>query len=163
MKPTDLTTGILVILFVVAITASASFAADFNVVLDETFTITLPSNPSTGYSWTPDYDSNYLELVNESFNESDGGIGSGGNETFVFKAIKAGETNINFAYEGVDGNATNNTTKSVSIVDPNPTNATNTTPSNNDTGIPQNTLLLIVLVVIVLAVAAGIIVYRKRK
>lgn len=67
----------------------------------ENFEINLESNPTTGYSWVPEFDKNYLELANKDFvqqNTDKQVVGAGGTEKFQFKALKTGETKINFYY-----------------------------------------------------------------
>jgi inhibitor of cysteine peptidase len=75
----------------------------------DAFTITLDSNPSTGYSWAAEYDENYLSLTSSTYesNADPELVGAGGRERFEFKAIKAGETEITLSYrrpweEGVE-------------------------------------------------------------
>ncbi len=70
-------------------------------VLGEDFLITMPSNPSTGYSWTADFDKNYLFLRSKDFvpdRVSPETVGAGGTEVFTFAPIKAGETIITMGY-----------------------------------------------------------------
>ncbi|MBU3979022.1 protease inhibitor I42 family protein [Patescibacteria group bacterium] len=70
-------------------------------VLGEDFLITLPSNPSTGYSWTADFDENYLFLRSKDFvadKVNPKTVGAGGTEVFTFAPIKAGETIITMGY-----------------------------------------------------------------
>jgi len=66
-------------------------------------TVTLVSNPTTGYSWQ-------VMLIDNSILIQDGGpeykespdaeglVGTGGTETFRFKAIRAGETSLELGY-----------------------------------------------------------------
>lgn len=63
-----------------------------------TFSISLDSNPSTGYSWQAKYDQEYFELVEQKFETSSDLIGAGGKEIFTFKALKSGEKFIDFDY-----------------------------------------------------------------
>ena len=67
---------------------------------NEEFSITLESNPTTGYSWEVEFDNNYLELTNKEFIESASGglIGSGGKEIFDFLVLEPGEVEITFSY-----------------------------------------------------------------
>jgi inhibitor of cysteine peptidase len=98
---------VLVTMFLIAMSmVSGTFAADQNsgfypfkenidVQVNEMFTITLVSNPSTGYYWEPLYDSEYLSLVSSDFIPSESGlIGAYGTHKFVFKALKTGETDL---------------------------------------------------------------------
>lgn len=70
-------------------------------VLGEDFLITMPSNPSTGYTWTADFDENYLMLRTKDFvadKTNSQTVGAGGTEIFTFVSIKAGETKIIMGY-----------------------------------------------------------------
>jgi inhibitor of cysteine peptidase len=73
-----------------------------NTGVNQEFTIALGSNITTGYSWQPIYDANVLALVNKEYKADDKTgrqvVGSGGTEYFHFKALKKGETKINFVY-----------------------------------------------------------------
>ncbi len=66
----------------------------------ERFAISLQSNPTTGYSWQPEFDSEFLELVERGFVPPPSElIGAGGMETFVFLARRAGQVEIKLRYE----------------------------------------------------------------
>lgn len=65
------------------------------------FTITLDSNPSTGYGWqlAEPLDESILELVGSEYEPpEDGSIGTGGQELWTFKAVGQGETEIALKY-----------------------------------------------------------------
>ncbi|MEK7652572.1 MAG: protease inhibitor I42 family protein [Patescibacteria group bacterium] len=65
------------------------------------FEIPLKSNPTTGYSWVAKFDENYIELINKNFVQQNSDkqiVGAGSTEVFQFKALKTGETKINFYY-----------------------------------------------------------------
>ena len=64
------------------------------------FLVVLDSNPTTGYQWEANVDSDYIKLDDKSFNSesSEEIVGAGGNETFNFTALKSGETEITFSY-----------------------------------------------------------------
>ncbi|UCE36942.1 MAG: protease inhibitor I42 family protein [Thermoplasmata archaeon] len=64
------------------------------IACSEEFTITLDSNPTTGYVWKAEFDGNYIELLGKTFEQRSSGIGSGGKENFQFKGVKDGETSI---------------------------------------------------------------------
>ncbi len=71
-------------------------------VLGQDFLITLPANPTTGYSWKAKFDENYLSLRSKDFvadKASPDTVGSGGTEVFTFNPIKAGEVMITMSYE----------------------------------------------------------------
>lgn len=65
------------------------------------FTIALESNPSTGYSWQPTYEMDLLQLVEREFEQKKGTsglVGAGGTESFRFKALQQGSTEITLTY-----------------------------------------------------------------
>jgi inhibitor of cysteine peptidase len=66
------------------------------------FTITLESNPTTGYSWKFDYDKNMLNLGNEEYKTDSKAdkqmVGAGGTQFTKFKALKRGQTSVKFTY-----------------------------------------------------------------
>jgi len=64
-------------------------------------TLTLESNPTTGYSWqVMVMDGTVVTQVGESEYRSDGQNipGSGGTETFRFKAVNSGKTSLELGY-----------------------------------------------------------------
>ncbi len=72
-----------------------------DVTVGETFTISLESNPTTGYAWE------FAEPLDESILESRGSeyeadqpqaVGSGGTEHFSFEAVGEGSTTIELEY-----------------------------------------------------------------
>lgn len=66
-----------------------------NASLNVEFTLSLESNPTTGYVWEATFDSAFLELKKRDFKASDGkSIGAGGTETLTFVPIKEGRTEI---------------------------------------------------------------------
>jgi len=68
--------------------------------VNESFDITLVSNPTTGYSWEVDFDGEYLTLVNaEYIPEQPELTGSGGVEKFTFTGLKVGTTEIMTNYK----------------------------------------------------------------
>lgn len=71
-------------------------------MLNEPFTITLDSNPTTGYKWYADYDYNLLSLDDERFekepSETLGALGVGGRSVFTFKPLKPGKTTVSLVY-----------------------------------------------------------------
>lgn len=88
--------------------SNVKYSAEFTVfeakqaVIGEDFLIILPSNPSTGYSWTADFDKNYLTLRSKDYvadKVSPETVGAGGTEVFTFTPIKAGEVTIAMNYE----------------------------------------------------------------
>lgn len=74
-------------------------AQTVNTKVGETFTISLKSNPTTGFSWQPEFDSGFLKLVSKNY-ESDSTLpGSPGVEFFEFEAIKQGEVKVKMIYK----------------------------------------------------------------
>lgn len=71
-----------------------------NTHLNDKFTITLTSNPSTGYGWVPQYNHKFLKLVSSTYTPSKNTKieGAPGVQKYVFKAIKKGNTNIDLKY-----------------------------------------------------------------
>jgi predicted secreted protein len=71
--------------------------------LNEPFNVTLDSNPTTGYSWTVDFDPEYLSGGTEIYSTSDTSqparVGSGGKQIFTFTPIQEGETIISAVYK----------------------------------------------------------------
>jgi predicted secreted protein len=68
-----------------------------NASLGKEFTLSLESNPSTGFEWWTKFDPNYLSLLNSTFvtgNEKSGLLGVQGKETFFFNAMSAGNTEV---------------------------------------------------------------------
>lgn len=68
----------------------------------EKFTVTLNSNPTTGFSWqfAKEIDAHFLELVDSRYIGTGTGrlMGAGGRQEWVFKAIKPGKTSISLEY-----------------------------------------------------------------
>lgn len=68
----------------------------------EPFTISLPSNPTTGYAWTADYDNVLLREEEGQFEPSvmdSIRLGAGGTSVFVFTPLLRGKTTIRFVYK----------------------------------------------------------------
>ncbi len=149
-----------------------------NVKVGQEFSIVLPTNPSTGYTWNASYNNQYLELVNQSYQPSYPiEEGSGGNETFIFKALKPSDTIITLNYKAPwMSNPAQTVTYDIKIASNTTTNTTNTstpvtnnstignTSKNNATTVPmQNTgLPLTGLITGALAVVGGIIGSMKK-
>lgn len=66
------------------------------------FSITLPANPTTGYSWGLRTLPSQLMLLDSGYKQSDdckpGMIGCGGDTTYTFKAVKKGTDKVEFQY-----------------------------------------------------------------
>lgn len=66
----------------------------------EEFEISLPANPTTGYSWKVDYDSALLNLnSSEYIVPSSRALGARGNSIFLFTPLSPGRTTIYFVYK----------------------------------------------------------------
>ena len=127
-------TAMLTILAIFAIGGTiAAAAADTNAILalnaadsgkqitanaGDSFTVTLDSNPSTGFSWSISSitDEDVIDDVNNEFNGADTGmVGAGGQEVWTFKAVDKGSSTIEMKYsrpweQGVEPAATFNVT-----------------------------------------------------
>ncbi|MCK5849226.1 MAG: protease inhibitor I42 family protein [Caldisericia bacterium] len=72
----------------------------YEMVVEDTFTVKLEENATTGYEWNFTIaDADVLELVTDSFAKPDsenGMVGEAGEHTWVFKAIGKGMTQIDF-------------------------------------------------------------------
>ncbi len=66
--------------------------------LGEVFTVRLESNPTTGYSWTAEYDRDILELMSEGYERMSMAIGGGGHAIFIFLSLKRGRTTVTMRY-----------------------------------------------------------------
>ncbi len=74
-------------------------AQTVNTTVGETFTISLKSNPTTGFSWHPEFDSEFLKLISKDFKSDSTLLGSPGVEFFEFEAIKQGEVKVKMIYK----------------------------------------------------------------
>ena len=63
------------------------------------FTITLESNPTTGYQWTPTFNTSIINLVSHNFQPSTKLMGSPGTEIFKFKATNQGTEPLKMIYK----------------------------------------------------------------
>lgn len=68
--------------------------------LGEVLNLSLKSNPTTGYMWNASFNSSLIEQVNYGYDpDSPELIGGGGIETFTFKAVGVGETDLVMRYK----------------------------------------------------------------
>jgi inhibitor of cysteine peptidase len=91
-----------------------------HVAPDETFAIELKGNPTTGYTWQADIDTQYAELITQEYAPQAGpagAIGAGGWEVFHFRAREAGETQIVFLHRRPWGGATRDTKRFKLVID----------------------------------------------
>ena len=73
-----------------------------SVGVGKNFIIALESNPTTGYSWREAFDSSLLELVESKYEQTPTAtliVGAGGTQSFEFKALKKGETEVTLVYK----------------------------------------------------------------
>jgi inhibitor of cysteine peptidase len=73
-------------------------AEAIHVSREESFTIELPGNPTTGYTWQAEVEAETVELIGQEFEPAGKGAGSAGMEVCQFRAVNAGETDVNLAY-----------------------------------------------------------------
>ena len=76
---------------------------EIDIGVGQEFIIALGSNDTTGYSWEASYDETMLELIGgkstyEVDEVGDDVVGAGGIESFQFRAMEAGETEITLTY-----------------------------------------------------------------
>jgi inhibitor of cysteine peptidase len=71
------------------------------VILLKEFSVTLPSNPSTGFGWkVASHDRQFLQLLRTRYQKPDQPRpGAGGHELFEFLPLKSGTTTILFHYQ----------------------------------------------------------------
>ena len=77
--------------------------SDISIEIDETFGISLESNPTTGYEWdVKECDYSVLELVNTGYEPAENQtlpvVGAGGLQNWTFKGLKDGETALEIGY-----------------------------------------------------------------
>jgi predicted secreted protein len=89
-------------------TTSASTASDgktiytednttIDVATGDSVTIQLPINPSTGYTWVASYPMGYVQISDDILEtQSDGAVGVGTHEQWVFSADTPGTATVNF-------------------------------------------------------------------
>lgn len=71
------------------------------VAVEREFSVTLPSNPTTGYHWelAAALDEGIVKLVNSTYQApATDLLGAGGEEIWTFKAVGRGETVIELKY-----------------------------------------------------------------
>ncbi len=73
-----------------AASTTATTGKQIVVVQGQQFSIALPLNQTTGYSWLPAYNASAISQKS--------GSGSGGTEVFTFQALRVGTTSIMFDY-----------------------------------------------------------------
>lgn len=71
-----------------------------NLNVGDTLEISLPGNPSTGYSWQPEFDPwPFLQLLGQPRFQAEGtGLGAGGRVTLGYQAAQSGEVDLSLRY-----------------------------------------------------------------
>jgi len=84
-----------------SICENAPCEESINVSQGESFNISLEFNPSTGFNWWSQFETEYLSLVDSTYipGKAEGGmVGVPGKQLFTFNAKKAGETDVIMLY-----------------------------------------------------------------
>ncbi len=76
----------------------ASPEAAIQVAAGDRFALELAGNPTTGYTWQVRIDGQHLDLLGQEFEPGGVGVGAGGKEVFLFRALASGETEISCDY-----------------------------------------------------------------
>lgn len=64
------------------------------------FTISLDSNPTTGYTWFPRFNRMIIKLLSHDFHPSSRtALGGPGNEVFTFQAVSQGTDEVKMFYK----------------------------------------------------------------
>jgi len=63
------------------------------------FSVDLLCNRTTGHRWEAHYDKSFIELLTTNYTHSSEKIGSGGIESFTFKALEKGRTLLRMTYK----------------------------------------------------------------
>lgn len=102
MKPHQLSVLLLILGFLpIAGAEPACTAPAVEARCGETFSITLDSNPTTGYQWrlAGQFPARKLRLVKSSYRRPSGRlVGAGGREIWTFEALAAGRATLRFEY-----------------------------------------------------------------
>ncbi len=73
---------------------------NIKLISGQNFTITLKSNPTTGYQWIPKFKTNIINLLSHDFKPLlPVRIGSSGIEIFTFKSLNPGTTTLDMVYK----------------------------------------------------------------
>jgi len=107
-------------------------------VQGQNFTIPLQLNPSTGYSWEPQFDRTALSLVDSVFISDSNPhnlVGVPGSQVFTFQGTKQGTSIITFNNISPSNQTANSRTATVTVtaVDPTPTATPTATPTPTPT------------------------------
>ena len=72
-------------------------AQTIQIAVDQVFCIGVRGNPTSGYLWEARVDGHHLELHEQAY-EPGQAVGAGGQETFHFRTLEVGETEILLEY-----------------------------------------------------------------
>jgi inhibitor of cysteine peptidase len=89
-----------------------------SVRVGKTFSVSLESNPSTGYAWVPEFDPKFFKVLKKEFVAHSNLAGTGGVENFDFEALESGTTKLHMVYKRAwETTIQNEKTLSINIVD----------------------------------------------
>jgi predicted secreted protein len=78
---------------------SADEDASLSANLNKPFAIVVESNPTTGYSWSAEFDANRLKLKSSSYERpAEHCLGAGGKHVFVLVPLKEERTAVHLQY-----------------------------------------------------------------
>jgi len=90
--------------------------APITVPVGISFTISVSSNPSTGYSWVASYDHSLLKLIKQYAPSNSGLMGASGVENFEFQGMRPGQTQVYLNYQrGWEPNSPTTETKTYNV------------------------------------------------
>jgi predicted secreted protein len=73
---------------------------NINIRRGQKFTITLESNPTSGFKWLPSFDGSIISLLScNSQSSTATRVGGSGKDIFTFKAVNSGETVLKMVYK----------------------------------------------------------------
>ena len=81
------------------VTSMKTSTAELRTKTGTEFSIDLPCNRTTGHRWEAHYDSSFIELLTSNYTRSSEKPGSGGIESFTFKALEKGRTLLRMTYK----------------------------------------------------------------
>lgn len=81
----------------------AHIVQDATAAVGSTITVTLCSNPTTGFSWGEQAQISDIEVLKQTSHETvaaadTGMVGAPGNQVWTFEALKAGSSTVSFSY-----------------------------------------------------------------
>jgi inhibitor of cysteine peptidase len=89
-----------IIYLMISLVAQDMRSLELNAKVNEEFTLSIESVPTTGYVWDAKFDGEMIRLKDKSFEANQPlAIGGGGIETFTFVPVVAGETVITMIHK----------------------------------------------------------------